>query len=148
MGSIRVSLTNLGAIARELKSTDGENAEYDRALVEFFNRASGLSDDMLPQSARTLGISSELFLAPNRGIAWPEPEPQVPPRLDDWQYEVANGDTRLGYAEWFANNPEAVPTEITLKFVLDLAPGDDVDAAVEEYIAENGLPEAIVEPLT
>jgi hypothetical protein len=24
-------------------------------------------------------------------------------RVTDWQYEVANGDTRLGYAEWAAS---------------------------------------------
>ena len=26
-------------------------------------------------------------------------------RLEDWQYQVANGDTRLGFTEWCANNP-------------------------------------------
>ena len=26
--------------------------------------------------------------------------------LDDWKYEVANGDTRLGYWEWVASQAE------------------------------------------
>ena len=26
---------------------------------------------------------------------------------EDWQYEVANGDTSLGYAEWVQHNVEA-----------------------------------------
>lgn len=30
--------------------------------------------------------------------------------VGDWQYEVANGDTRLGYAEWRAHQIEAVGT--------------------------------------
>lgn len=27
-------------------------------------------------------------------------------RYADWQYEVANGDTRLGFADWLEHNPE------------------------------------------
>jgi hypothetical protein len=26
---------------------------------------------------------------------------------DDWRQDVANGDTRLGYADWLAHNREA-----------------------------------------
>lgn len=26
--------------------------------------------------------------------------------VEDWQYEVANGDTRLGYDEWVASRKE------------------------------------------
>ena len=32
-------------------------------------------------------------------------DPTYPVR--DWQYQVANGDTRLGYAEWVRNEREA-----------------------------------------
>ena len=32
-------------------------------------------------------------------------DPDYPVR--DWQYQVANGDTRLGYAEWVRNEREA-----------------------------------------
>lgn len=27
--------------------------------------------------------------------------------LDDWKYDVANGDTRLGYEDWVRHNMEA-----------------------------------------
>jgi len=35
----------------------------------------------------------------------PDPEELYP--MEDWQYEVANGDTKLGYAEWVAHNIES-----------------------------------------
>jgi hypothetical protein len=150
MGSLKVSITNLAAIARELKSTEDDNPEYDRALVELVNRASGLPDSMLVRTAQTLGVNDQPFLDAARidaqKITHPEPEPQPLPGLDDWQYEVANGDTRLGYDQWLANR--AVPTEITLKFVLDLMPDDAVDIAVHDYFAEHGIPEPVsVDPL-
>lgn len=36
---------------------------------------------------------------------WPEEDPDW--SLADWRYEVANGDTRLGYADWVEQNKEA-----------------------------------------
>lgn len=30
--------------------------------------------------------------------------------LEDWQYEVANGDTRLGYSDWLHHRIEANAT--------------------------------------
>jgi hypothetical protein len=27
--------------------------------------------------------------------------------MEDWQYDVANGDTKLGYADWVLHNVEA-----------------------------------------
>jgi len=27
--------------------------------------------------------------------------------IEDWKYEVANGDTKLGYEEWVRRNEEA-----------------------------------------
>jgi hypothetical protein len=103
MGSLKVSITALAAHARELRSEHGENAEYDRALVELVNRASGLPDDTRVITARTLGIPQDPFIIP----------------------------------------VEPVPTEITLKVVLDLLPGDDVRDAMSEYFAEHGIPEPV-----
>lgn len=38
------------------------------------------------------------------------PVPEDPwvehPRLEDWKYQVANNDTRLGFWEWLVANPE------------------------------------------
>jgi hypothetical protein len=152
VGSIRVSITALAALARELKSTDDDNPEYDRALVELVNRDSGLPDSMLVRTANTLGIDSQPFLDAARidaqKIAHPEPEHDVEFRRDEWQIEVGDGKTLLGYHEWLAANAEPVPTEITLKFVLDLMPDDAVDIAVHDYFAEHGIPEPVsVDPL-
>ena len=32
--------------------------------------------------------------------------------LSDWQYEVANGDTKLGYENWYAHRKEAEEDEV------------------------------------
>lgn len=42
--------------ARALRSEDGENPEYDRALVELVTFASGGTTDDLPRTAADLGI--------------------------------------------------------------------------------------------
>ena len=34
-------------------------------------------------------------------------EPEVMFPITDWQYEVANGDTKLGYAEWLEHQIES-----------------------------------------
>ena len=47
-------------------------------------------DDMTDQSPKTSHWSDN----PD----WP---------VEDWQYEVANGDTRLGYSEWVDHNLES-----------------------------------------
>ena len=100
MARMNIAVTELVQAAQELRSEDGENPEYDRALVELVSRASGNSDDSFPSVAHTLGIP------------------------------------------WTAA-PQPVPTEITLKVVLDLCPGDDARDAVQEYFAENGVPEPV-----
>jgi hypothetical protein len=38
-------------------------------------------------------------LAVQRGVTWGEHPEYV---VSDWQYSVANGDTRLGYWDWVA----------------------------------------------
>ncbi len=38
-----------------------------------------------------------------------QPDEEVFP-LEDWRYEVANGDTRLGYSEWAAHKAESEAT--------------------------------------
>ena len=35
----------------------------------------------------------------------PTPEEMYP--LEDWQYDVANGDTKLGYGHWIVHNVES-----------------------------------------
>lgn len=46
--------------------------------------------------------------APTIEDGWTE-DPDWP--LSDWRYEVANDDTRLGYAEWVEHNKEAAEDE-------------------------------------
>jgi hypothetical protein len=39
-----------------------------------------------------------------------EVDDEIPEELfpmEDWQYDVANGDTKMGYAEWLEHNMEA-----------------------------------------
>ena len=45
---------------------------------------------------------------PTAEDGWTE-DPDWP--LADWRYEVANDDTRLGYAEWVKHNKEATADE-------------------------------------
>lgn len=52
-----VRLTNLVSLAKDLKSEEGENIEYDRALVELVNEAIGYTQEDLPRTAILLGIS-------------------------------------------------------------------------------------------
>lgn len=47
---------NLLAQAKDLKSVDGENPEYDRALVELVSRTSGFTSDEYDTVAREIGI--------------------------------------------------------------------------------------------
>lgn len=47
---------NLLAQAKDLKSEDGENPEYDRALVELVSRTSGFTSDDYDTVAREIGI--------------------------------------------------------------------------------------------
>jgi hypothetical protein len=35
------------------------------------------------------------------------PDPEELYSMEDWQYDVANGDTKLGYTEWVAHNVES-----------------------------------------
>ncbi len=47
---------NLVTVAKMLKSDDGENKEYDRALVELTGNFLGKSNEELPGIARQIGI--------------------------------------------------------------------------------------------
>jgi hypothetical protein len=47
--------------ARELRTEDGSNPEYDRALVELVGRVLGYSDYDKPIVALAIGIAPERF---------------------------------------------------------------------------------------
>lgn len=54
-----VGIPTLVAIARDLRSEDGENPEYDRALIELVCEAAGLSmDDRMSVAAR-IGVKGD-----------------------------------------------------------------------------------------
>jgi len=67
---------------------------------EMHNRAKSLI--VTAEAARERIISKLLPLQSNRNRLtldyWNDEYPGYP--VADWQYEVANGDTRLGYWEW------------------------------------------------
>lgn len=42
------------------------------------------------------------------------PRDFTPDQVEDWQYEVANGDTVLGLALWCQHHEEATATEAAL----------------------------------
>lgn len=52
----RISIAQLVAIAMALKSDDGENNEYDRALVETIIEAAGLSHEQFDAVYAELGM--------------------------------------------------------------------------------------------
>jgi len=47
--------------ARQLKSDDGENPEYDRALVELCTYSTGNDESNLKENAQKLGINTNLW---------------------------------------------------------------------------------------
>ena len=51
-----VTLKNLFDQARSLVSEDGDNPEYDRALVELVTYASGFNSDSFPLVSAALGV--------------------------------------------------------------------------------------------
>jgi hypothetical protein len=53
----QVSIGRLCELARGLKSEDGENAEYDRALVELVTDAAGLAMESMGEIAARIGIT-------------------------------------------------------------------------------------------
>lgn len=50
------------------------------------------------------GVTGRKASPPATGSAW-DSDPEYP--LEDWQYEVANGDTVLGYQDWLKAQKEA-----------------------------------------
>jgi hypothetical protein len=58
MEDMTITLTELLDIASGLKSEDGENPEYDRALVEVCCNAAGMSTDSRDIMERALGVKS------------------------------------------------------------------------------------------
>jgi hypothetical protein len=51
-----VAVSELIKLARGLKSEEGENKEYDRALVELVTDAAGLSMDEKGKIAKKIGV--------------------------------------------------------------------------------------------
>jgi len=63
---------------------------------------------------------------------------------EDWQYEVANGDTRLGYIDWVNHQIEMVGAELE-SFLLHLPPQVWQSSNVQIIFQErkDALPEII-----
>ena len=53
-----IKLTELLELARDLRSEDCENPEYDRALIELCCDAAGWSMDEKPEMAKLLGVKN------------------------------------------------------------------------------------------
>ena len=51
-----ISIANLIVLAADLKSDDGDNKEYDRALCELVGRSQGKMSEEFPEVAKELGI--------------------------------------------------------------------------------------------
>lgn len=69
-------------------------------------------------------------------------------RMSDWQYDVANGDTKLGLREWMRNNPEEPTPETIAKIAVRSAEHeqnlrDVLTTAIEGGIGYWGLPRLI-----
>jgi hypothetical protein len=62
MATNAVSIARLIKLARDLKSEDGENPEYDRALVELITDAAGMTMEYgRPTIAEQIGIDATPF---------------------------------------------------------------------------------------
>jgi hypothetical protein len=62
--------------------------------------AAAVSEATEPLLARISELESTYYLMELNGGSWGE-HPDYP--VVDWQYEVANGDTRQGYWDWVEN---------------------------------------------
>ncbi len=90
---------------------------YDSEVTDLESLASA-ADTLMETVCSTPGILDD-YGNPEFGCFWPEPvvdgkspwedDPRFP--VADWQYEVANGDTRSGYREWVTNKAEQAEWE-------------------------------------
>ena len=66
--------------------------------------------------------------------------------VEDWRYEVANDDTRVGYLEWVASKGATAPKDTALRYPKDLIVGDVIlgerggTSHVYEVEASNVMP--------
>jgi len=60
--------------------------------------------------------------------------------MDDWRYDVANGDTRLGFADWCAHNATD-EDDLRAEWENEVGEGD-CNLTFEQWLAAKVLAEA------
>lgn len=101
--------------AAGLASEEGENPEYDRALAEVIVDTFGADIRDLDPSAFDDGMDTARPWVTSRirsmtdtdrpTETWPRTAAERN-SYHDWRYEVANGDTVLGFRDWLTNQKE------------------------------------------
>jgi hypothetical protein len=62
--------------------------------------------------------------------------------IEDWQYDVANGDTKLGYEEWLEHNKDRDGRQFSVRFSYDtmaLTPEEAIETALFTIMTKSGF---------
>ena len=94
---------NSTATVFDIYDEDGNCTRVDLLEIEEeqMGRIAGDREDLIETHENTKAVPAK--------ISYWEDDPEFP--SDDWKFEVANGDTRLGYCEWVEHERNAKKQE-------------------------------------
>jgi transcription elongation factor Elf1 len=117
--SAQVICTHCGARGTKMMERPNTNGDFEQDL------------DALIEQAQTYWQEASEQIDPMRPSHWHEDETWS---VEDWQYEISNDDTRLGYADWVRWQKEMSAQEsddASLEDEMSARPGD-IDLTIYE----------------